>query len=166
VNKPFDPELYERYNRPAIEAVVNRLQRMGWFTQNIEDCGPDIHILNEDNERRDIEVEVKVGWGDEPFPHPTVHIPLRRKKEGYDQRWYYVLNKPLTRAVIIHGVQLLSAPVVDVPNRLMAKENFWDVPLNNAGRSYYEQKGIHLYQYWMPLYNVSSSEAIWHVFCI
>lgn len=137
--KPFDAELHKSYDLMAKKAVLCHLVENCGLDQsyiNPDKYGPDLVSVRNDKMVAYCEVEVKLGWGDTPFPFSTLHIPARkirprRSLHGSMVRVvYFVLNSDLTRMVVFEPTLSDPLDMQEVPNKLMPHgEYFAIVPL-------------------------------------
>ena len=83
--KPFEKELYKKYDKMAKDSVVFHLNKEGVYTRVVEDYGVDIHgvVLSYGATHLSLhEVEVKVRWklGLTPWWESELRIPARKDK--------------------------------------------------------------------------------------
>jgi len=139
VRKPFDKELYEKNNEPAIAAVLHHLHQSGLYAAQSDDLyGPDITVFGRGYKKISyIEVEVKHNWRveREDFPFDTVQLPERKGKflRKALPIEFWILRPDLRMAVIIPDYTVVSSRLVEVANRLVeAGEKFYQIPLEEC----------------------------------
>jgi hypothetical protein len=144
--KQFDIELYRENDKRARAAVAEYLNGQGLYCHPNEDkYGPDLCVYTGYKHKYYVETEVKLAyrppqsgvpdnWRGE-FPFPTVQIPERKLKFTRSGKpvEFWVLSADLQFAIVISEEVLCSAPLVEVPNSLVASgEQFIQVPIEQV----------------------------------
>jgi hypothetical protein len=127
--KAFNQELHDACDPPARDAVSTWLKTV----HHVDALpNPDIYAVDLVLSRRGehlgyAEVEVR-DW--EYCPFDTIHIAQRKEKLfSHPRTTMYVVNRPLTHAYWIRANKIKECPLIEVPNRAVAKdEYFYDVP--------------------------------------
>jgi len=127
--KKFDQRLHDACDPPARNAVAEWLKTV----HHVDALpNPDIYAVDLVLSRRGehlgyAEVEVR-DW--EYCPFDTIHIAQRKEKLfSHPRTTMYVVNRPLTHAYWIRANKIKECPLIEVPNRAVAKdEYFYDVP--------------------------------------
>lgn len=140
--KPFGREIYEKWDAAAKSAVASHLSAQGYdVVVPPENYGADLYnmhpskilIVNH-------EVEVSQMWGDVAFPYPTGSIPerkIRLKQLIEGPLYFWMLNNRLNRAVVFSSAYMRKEFLVEVPNRIIHKgEYFYRIPLQYGQEIY------------------------------
>jgi hypothetical protein len=127
--KPFDQTLHDECDPPAREAVARWLKNI-WYieaTPNPDKYAVDLVLSLKGEHIGYAEVEVR-DW--EFCSYNTIHIAQRKEKLfTHPRTTMYVVNRPLTHAYWIRANKIKECPLIEVPNRAVAKdEYFYDVP--------------------------------------
>ena len=137
VRKPFEQDLYDRFDNPAKAALVILLERDGHTIPNLtEDYYADI-VSNKDGVTHYSEAEVKRGWdGDWPEDWAEIRIPERKtrllKKYNYNVT-FYVFNKDINMCWRIKGSQMTEDTLREAKGRFIRKgEQFFHIPYTEA----------------------------------
>jgi len=129
-HKRFDLDMFDLTDRPAREATKQYLSRKGYTAiDNPDKYCADLII----EDLCYIECECKLVWKGSRFPWPSVHLPQRKKKFAKLEMpvRFYIWNKEYSHAMRILGEQLTDDKLIEVPNRMIAKgEYFYDIPTN------------------------------------
>lgn len=131
VRKRFDRELYNA-NDDAKLLVMAHLG--GDWAVGADRYGPDLHSAASDSWA---EVEVKKHWVTPPsFPYQTLQIPGRKMRYITDANGkmrdidFWILSADRSHALVVKGHQVLSSPLVIVPNKYIGYgEKFFQVPI-------------------------------------
>lgn len=133
--KKFDKQLFDQYNGPSVDAVLNHLTKQGSFAKkNDEKYGPDIVLFSGFKPCAYIEVEVVAKWFPDrrDFPWPLVNIPERKRKflkAGLPIEFWRLRND-LKKAVIISDTSVIEERLAEVPNsRIKEGELFYRIPI-------------------------------------
>lgn len=128
--KKFDSDLFDLTDSPAREATKQYLSRMGQTAiDNPNKYCADLII----EDLCYVECECKLVWKGPAFPWPTVHLPQRKKKFAKLDMpvLFYIWNAEYSHAMRIAGELLTDDRLVEVPNRMIAKgEYFYSIPMN------------------------------------
>ena len=129
-HKKFDSDLFDLTDSPAREATKQYLSRMGYTAiDNPDKYCADLII----EDICYVECECKLVWKGPVFPWPTVHIPQRKQKFAKLEMpvLFYIWNAEYSHALRIAGELLIDDRLVEVPNRMISKgEYFYDIPMN------------------------------------
>lgn len=138
--KPFDAYLYEKNDKIARE-VTKRAFLINYdyvLQDNPDQYGPDLKAYQNGEFIGYVETEIKQFWKDhKSFPDAFVHIPERKKKflQYYDRPdqivpiIFCVLSADLKGGYWIDGEALGNCMLINKPNKYMAEERFFDIPL-------------------------------------
>lgn len=131
--KPFDQQLHDACDPPARNAVAEWLKNL-WYVNaspNPDKYAVDLILSRNGQEFGFAEVEVR-DWGMNFCPHDTIHIAKRKEKLfNHPRTTMYVVTKEYTHAYWIRADKIKDCPVIEVPNRAVANdEYFYDVPKN------------------------------------
>ena len=131
--KPFDQQLHDACDPPARNAVAEWLKNL-WYVNaspNPDKYAVDLILSRNGQEFGFAEVEVR-DWGMNFCPHDTIHIAKRKEKLfNHPRTTMYVVTKEYTHAYWIRADKIKNCPVIEVPNRAVANdEYFYDVPKN------------------------------------
>lgn len=131
--KPFDQQLHDACDPPARNAVAEWLKNL-WYVNaspNPDKYAVDLILSRNGQEFGFAEVEVR-DWGMNFCPHDTIHIAKRKEKLfSHPRTTMYVVTKEYTHAYWIRADKIKDCPVIEVPNRAVANdEYFYDVPKN------------------------------------
>jgi hypothetical protein len=132
-HKKFEPNLYDRYDGPAKEAMKVHLTIAGHeVTVPPENYGADLY--SEFGRRRIYhEVEVSLGWEKGEHPYPRGSIPERKIRlchihQGTDL-FFWMLRRDLKRALVFPSTCLVDEHLIEVPNRKIREgEFFYRIP--------------------------------------
>ena len=136
--KPFNRETYDRCDGAAKSAVAVHLTHHGYDVEvPPENYGADLyHRMPHDAGVVYHEVEVSLGWGDVLFPYPTGSIPerkIRLTKVCIGPLFFWMLNRPLNRAIVFSSAYLRPEFLVEVPNKeIESGEYFYRPPIKYA----------------------------------
>lgn len=137
VRKPFEQDLYDRFDNPAKAALVILLEREGHTIPNLtEDYYADI-VSTKEGVTHYSEAEVKRGWdSDWPSTWEEIRIPERKarllKKYNYNVN-FYVFNKNIDMCWCIQGSQMTEDTLREAKGRFIRKgEQFFHIPYTEA----------------------------------
>ena len=137
VRKPFEQDLYDRFDNPAKAALVILLERAGHAIPNLtEDYYADI-VSTKDGVTHYSEAEVKRGWDSEwPNTWEEIRIPERKirllKKYNYNVT-FYVFNKTIDKCWCIQGSQMTEDTLREAEGKFIRKgEQFFHIPYTEA----------------------------------
>ena len=137
IRKPFEQDLYDRFDNPAKAALVILLERQGHTIPNLtEDYYADI-VSIKDGVTHYSEAEVKRGWTSAwPANWAEIRIPERKsrllKKYNYNVT-FYVFNNDLTACWCIKGSQMTKDILREAQGRYIREgEQFFHVPYTEA----------------------------------
>lgn len=128
MNKTFDPVLYAKYD-PAKHIVVDwlRSKKIEAFV-NPDKYGIDI-IAKRNDDKFEIEVEVKKKWRGKDYPFDTIHISTRKERfvtQGVSV-WFCLLNNDQTHAVFVSCADFLTAPIITKNTSCTTRESFREI---------------------------------------
>lgn len=126
--KPFDQDLYDENDKIAKEAVRDLIKyKWGFESQEGEKYGVDL-VISGGSGVWYAEVERRHNWLG-VFPYKTVHVPYRKKKffDKFEETALFAVSKDLSQAMWARGKDILASPVVNIDNRYMKNEPFFDV---------------------------------------
>jgi len=130
--KRFSRSLHTENDTPAKAAAVRYWKALGYNVyENTNNNVPDLTIETE-NARFYSEVEIKRIWTGEAFQYDTLQIPERKRKYiGLDLPCtFMVFNNEQTHVFLCEGSTLITAPLVEVPNRYVHEgEYFFQIPI-------------------------------------
>lgn len=133
VHKPFDKKLYKKYDGPAKDALQKHLEAQGHIvTVPPENYGVDVESTQFDIKMYH-EVEVSENWIKDEHPFLLGSIPERKHRlkqmcHGMPL-FFWMLRLDMGRAVVFSANKLMNQYLVEVPNRLVAKgEFFYRIP--------------------------------------
>lgn len=139
MRKRFDRELYNQTDKLAKTKLFSLLEYNDNIqaSENPKKTGVDILVTNPDTGDLlfNIETEIKRVWKGEKFPYESVQIPERKKKyTGLGKPTLFVMfNEDQTKYLVIRDTDLISSPLVEVPNKYVYKgELFFQVPLEKV----------------------------------
>lgn len=131
--KPFDEDLYNKFDGPAKQAVSNHLSLCGYAVfVPPENYGADLY-----SEFKEIriyhEVEVSQGWEKNEHPYPKGSIPERKirlvNRHMNEPLYFWMLRADLKRALVFPGFRLRDRFLVEVPNKMIPEgEMFYRIP--------------------------------------
>lgn len=133
VRKPFEKDVYNKYDGPAKEAMRIHLEAQG-HTVTIPPENYDVDLFSDFHSIRMYhEVEVSEGWklGDHPFPKGSVPERKHRLVELHPDvpLYFWMLRLDLKRAVVFSGKKLIDRWLIEVPNRKVPEgEFFYRIP--------------------------------------
>ena len=137
IRKPFEQDLYDRFDNPAKAALVILLERQGHTIPKLtEDYYADI-VSTKDGVTHYSEAEVKRGWtSDWPANWAEIRIPERKsrllKKYNYNVT-FYVFNSDLTTCWCIKGSQMTKDILREAQGRYIREgEQFFHIPYTEA----------------------------------
>ena len=129
VHKKFDPDLYEKYDGPAKDAMALHLTASGHVaTVPEEDYRADLYSTYNDLKMYH-EVEVSEQWVKDKHPFPKGSIPERKirlldKHDGC-LLFFWMLRKDLKRALVFSSAHLKDRYLVEVPNKIHPEGEFF-----------------------------------------
>lgn len=137
VRKPFEQELYDRFDNPAKAALVILLERDGHTIPALtEDYYADV-VSTKEGVTHYSEAEVKQGWvSDWPSTWSEIRIPERKarllKKYDYNVT-FYVFNKNINMCWRILGHQMTKDTLREATGKFIRKgEQFFHIPYTEA----------------------------------
>ena len=137
VRKPFEKELYDKFDNPAKEALVKILEAKGHEIQNVsENFYADV-VSTFEGETYFSEAEVKRAWkADWPTSWEEIRIPERKKrliKKYKGNVTFYVFNHNTTQCWEIHGKELTEDHLKKAFGKnIRAGEMFYHYPYQEA----------------------------------
>lgn len=139
-HKPFDRELYEKWDAAAKKAVASHLSAHGYHVIiPEEDYWVDLYADVPNSDVRFYhEVEVSQIWGPNvvyPFPHgsiPERKVRLREKIDG--PLFFWQLRKDLTAAVCFSSAYMRPEFLREVPNKYVSEGEYFYRPPLRFGR--------------------------------
>lgn len=130
--KRFCKDLYAENDNLARAAGKRYWQSLGCTVEdNPNKYGPDL-IVTTDYGKHYCEVEIKKVWKGKEFQYPTLQIPARKQKNLlFDMPCtFIVFNDEQTHGLLCTHMQLLNAPIVEVPNKYVySGEKFFQIPV-------------------------------------
>jgi len=130
--KRFCKDLYAENDTLARAAGKRYWHSLGCTAEdNPNKYGPDL-IVTADYGKHYCEVEIKKVWKGKEFQYPTLQIPARKQKNLlFDMPCtFIVFNDEQTHGLLCTHMQLLNAPIVEVPNKYVyAGEKFFQIPV-------------------------------------
>lgn len=137
VRKPFERSLYDRFDNPAKEKLIQILESRGHtITQVKENYYADVV-----SERKGItyysEAEVKRGWKEE-WPDTWLEIRIPERKSRLIKKYegnvnFYVFNHDLSQCWFIKGQQMVDECIREAKGRYIMKgEKFYHIPYTEA----------------------------------
>jgi hypothetical protein len=141
-HKPFDRELYEKWDAPAKQAVASHLSYHGYeVVIPEEDYWVDLYAYFRRHPGIDIkfhhEVEVSQVWKKRKYPFPHGSIPERKKRlrEKIDgPLFFWQLRSDLQAAVCFSSAYLRPEFLIEVPNKYVNEGEFFYRPPLRFGR--------------------------------
>lgn len=133
MRKKFSQSLYDRDDF-AKELVIQFLIQNNFRAWVNEDqYGIDV-IAERDDDRWEIEVEVKHNWKGKDFPYDSVHFAARKKKFVKPSKFnvFWMLNDDWSYALLIDGLQMSEAPTIVKDTIYTENEEFIAVPIAQA----------------------------------
>lgn len=138
--KSFDQKSWDKYDGPAVNAVLDHLDATGcWAQQNPDRFGPDIIVWEGFRPSHYIEVEMRTAWpgGDWPQTWHEVHIPERKGHLYFSlglncEHW--VISADLSSALIIPDVVIKDLGVLKEfrNSKITSGELFYHVPADEC----------------------------------
>ena len=127
--KPFDPQLYAENDERGRTAVKNWLVNRGCRVEDFFQY--DVDLIVKKGNRWICFVEVEVRSWDE-CRYSTIHIAKRKEKllDNAMPTFMFVCGGSLRVGYFCPSRAVLTSPVVNVPNKHMAQELFYDVPIS------------------------------------
>jgi hypothetical protein len=126
MNKPFDPELYNR-DDSAKHLITAWLTQLGYqATINPDRYGIDV-LADKDDRRLGFEVEVKHAWTGRTFPFATIHIADRKRKFAEPGNHFIMLNHERNRILAIRAETVMAAPTVTKKTIYTENEGFIEI---------------------------------------
>jgi len=135
VRKPFDKDLYEKYDEAAKEAAKDALRKKGYVVFDNPDKYAQDLIAEKDGKQFLVETEVKIlrNWDGMNFPYDTVQLPERKKKFFKKRTLFFIWNKELSHAVTFWSDDVKDIEPVEVPNKYRYKgELFFQIPIGKG----------------------------------
>lgn len=135
--KPFNQALHDKCDPVARSKVINWLKQVHCLDAipNPNKYEVDLIAFDRFVPKWYVEVEMRL-WQENTHhcPYPTIHVPLRKEKLFKNDLPTYmcVVNHYQKMAYWIDTEKILEAPVLEVKNRAVAKdEYFFDVPTDS-----------------------------------
>jgi len=133
--KPFDPELFDKYDSSARKATAEFLRSKGYEVRDHPDKYAHDLIATKDGTKYLIECEVKGVWQTGAFQFSTIQIPARKLKFATEGAIHFVWRTDLKDALYFWCSILHELEPVIIPNRLMPEgELFFHVPVSATKR--------------------------------
>ena len=131
MNKPFDQDLFDKYDALARAATKKFIEGQGWEVREHPDIYAQDLIATKDDLEILAECEVKTLWDGGAFPFDTVQLPERKKKFFTPNTVFFVWNKDLSNAVYFWARDIDDLEPVPVSNKYTRSgEYFFQVPIN------------------------------------
>lgn len=133
--KKFDQQLHKENDAIAkklTSKLVKKLFNLDSF-ENTDKYGVDLWLLRNNEIIAYAESEIKLVWNTASFPYPSVQFPERKGKFAkLDKPTLFVMINGLkNRALTVWSKDLITSPLVEVPNKYKAEnELFYQVSLN------------------------------------
>lgn len=134
VHKPFDKELFAKYDEAGKKKVADFME-WSWGVTVVEGStyGIDLVAKRNDTPVGFVEVEVRNWKGDE-CPFDTINVPVRKAQLLKDSTpsFLFSVHSNLKVAYWCTAEDILVSPKVEVPNKEIGKgEFFFKVPLTS-----------------------------------
>jgi len=129
MRKKFDKRLYNNNDPAKLTAIEFFKTKNKIAVVNPDDYGIDLIVDNEFY----CEVEVKHRWNGKDFAFPTLQIPERKNKFTVLDKpvIFMVFNSDKSYAFLVKGEDVLTSPLVVVPNKYVEfGEKFFQIPVN------------------------------------
>ena len=130
--KPFDKDLFEKYDEAARAATTPFISGQGWQVQDHPDVYAHDLLATKDGITLFVECEVKALWKSGEFPFPSVQLPARKRKFFHPNAIFFIWRKDLGDAVYFWARDIDDLETVQVPNKYMQDEYFFQVPLSRV----------------------------------
>lgn len=131
MRKPFDRQLFEENDKIAKDAVRRYLETRGVRVEEGDRYDIDLYAFKGWDLVAAIEVERRPGWTDK-FPFSTVHVPHRKAKFLEITKvpsYLFSVRADCKAALWCKGKVIMESPVVEMSNRYLSNEKFFDVPI-------------------------------------
>lgn len=129
--KPFNKELFEKYDEVARKATKEFLSKKGWEAEDHPDIYAHDLLATKDGFILLVECEVKALWKSGGFPFPSVQLPARKRKFFHPNAVFFIWREDLGDAVYFWARDIDNLETVVVPNKYMASdEHFYQVPVD------------------------------------
>ena len=138
VTKRFSRELFNETDKLAKDSVRNLFKDSRYIIKdNPKKLQVDLLIYNSgDLHLFNIETEIKkYDWTTNNFKWESIQLPQRKKKycELSTRTLFIIWNKDQTAYVAFWDKDVLSSPLVEVPNKYNWKgEHFYQIPISNC----------------------------------
>ena len=134
--KPFDQQLHDENDPISREKVQEFIGRAwGMATEQGSQYDVDLYVMDGTGMYRGgVEIERRHNWVDE-FPYSTVHVPFRKAKFfGFFPTILFVLRQDMKQGLWAHGKVIIDSPIVQVSNKYLDDEPFFNVPISRWAR--------------------------------
>jgi len=137
VHKPFDQNLYDKFDNPAKTALINILENQGHRIMSVaENYYADV-VSEYEGETYHSEAEVKRAWKEEwPTSWSEIRIPERKSRllKKYNNKVnFYVFNNGVTACWYIQGKQMTNDTLrTAFGTRILKGERFFHIPYTEA----------------------------------
>lgn len=127
-NKPFDKSLHDDNDQIAKNAVKRYFERVSALhILEGDKYGVDLVLHDQIKVVATIEVERRQ-WKTE-CPFDTIRVPKRKDKFFNSNCYLFAVSQDCTIALWCSGNQIIRSEVVNVNNRMMVNEPFFNVPI-------------------------------------
>ena len=138
--KQFDKKLHAANDEIAKKLSKKVLEKdfaaLGiTILENPDQYGVDMYLVKNEKIIGYVECEIKLVWQSLVFPYDSIQFPERKTKFAVLDRptIFCMLNSMRNRMLCVGSKDLLSSPLVEVPNKYKGeKELFYQVPLKCA----------------------------------
>ena len=135
--KQFSRALYEAYDAPAKNKLVEYLKSAGHSIENTEENYHVDIVSTKNNYTYFNEAEVKLAWKEEwPTDWEEIRIPERKTrllKKYSGNVNFYVFNNDLSACWFIKGSQMTADRIKEAKGRYILKgEKFYHIPYQEA----------------------------------
>jgi len=131
IRKQFSQDLHDQYDTFGRDRIIKYYADQGIELRNNPDqYGVDLIAYDDGDKIGYVEVEVRQSWKESIFPFDSLHVPERKKKllENDLHTVLVSVNCYGTRAFICDYRTVLSSPLLESPNKFIAKgERFYKV---------------------------------------
>ena len=132
--KPFDKSLYKKYDEKAKQLFENIAPIEYTVSRNPCKTGVDLLIYKNGKLVAYAEVEMKIVWKGK-FKWDTIHLPSRKIKYcGLKHKTLFILFRSDGKQYFCFWDRvILRSNLINVPNKYMHKEEFYDIKLTRRG---------------------------------
>lgn len=130
--KEFSRELFNTNDRVARDITKSFYQKT--FGESLAD-NPDVYGADLIYNNKLVECEIKIVWKEDVFPYESIQIPERKSKIFVNDRFseFVMINNKLSVLLVLKKENILTSPMVEVPNKYISKgEFFFQVPIQHA----------------------------------